>query len=182
LQDILKVEYFLIPFLSDSLIPVYFFAIGGLAIWPKVLIDGYAISKFNSYQKLSFRDANFKAKANMFKLIKSLLLFLALGMPIAWLVFHFSLEKNYPLATLVFLFLSIQSIFVYARRVYLDFIRSEFPQFLGEAFRIEITCYSVSALSIVPIVLALPLQFWIVTSAATGILSLIVMVFLTRKY
>ncbi len=182
LQDILKVEYFIIPFLSNSLIPVYFFAIGGLAIWPKVLIDGYAISKFNDYQKLSFSDANIKAKANMFKLIKSLLFFLVLSMPIIWLALHFSLEKKYPEAMPVFLLLSIQSIFVYARRVYLDFIRSEFPQFLGKASHIEIICFIVSSLSLMPIVLALPLHFWTITSAATGILSLVTLIFLTRKF
>ncbi len=182
LQDILKVEYFLIPFLSDSLIPEYFFAIGGLAIWPKVLIDGYAISKFYDYKKLSFSDANFKAKANMFKIIASLLFFLVLSLPIIWLALHFSLGQKYPLAMTVFLLLSIQSIFIYARRVYLDFIRSEFPQFLGKASRIEMICFTVSSLSLIPIVLALPLEFWSVTSAVTGILSLVTLIYLTRKF
>lgn len=182
LQDILKIEYFLIPFLDNSLIPLYFFAIGGLAIWPKVLIDGYAISKFSGYKNLSFSKASLKAKANMINFASFLVLLLALLMPFIWLLVHSSIEKQYPYAMHVFLFLSIQSIFVYIRRVYLDFIRSEFPQFLPKASRIEITCFTVSSLSLIPIVLTLPLQIWVVTSALTGILSFVTLILLTRKF
>lgn len=176
LSDILRVENYLIPFLKPVNYSANYFVIGGLANWPRVLIDGLSTGYFPSYKSLDFEKARNLALKRVIGTISLASIAIFVVRPYGDGLLQACLGFRYGHVFDLFIAFSLTVLFSSARRMYLDSFRSQGESKSRMASRFEIQSWLISATSLPIVFTNASLGTWANVSAMTSLLSLIYLI------
>lgn len=153
LQEIFRLELFIIPIMKNQLYAASFFIVFGISNWPKLICDSVAITNFQNYKSgMSYLEKSVHIK----RISKQVMLVALTSTLVNTILFRFLLRffpiSYHPVFWSVVPF-TLGATFSASRRLYLDLLRSRGIKTSKYASRIE-------ALSSLPILLAVSTLFF----------------------
>ena len=140
IQEILKIEYLLIPLVKSPLFSASYFAIVGISSWPKAICDSVAISNFNTILKTdTFRKSDHIRRV-LFQI--SIILFSAILINLCVLFEVTTIFPNHYKSNLwAIIPLTLSATFSSSRRLFLDILRVKGEFEAKKATSIEIAAF-----------------------------------------
>jgi hypothetical protein len=178
LNDLIKLENFLIPFFLPVIYSAHYFAIGGLANWPRLIIDSLALSYFHDYKSQSIAAGRKSALRRLCIVLVSTLSILAIMKPIGDEVLESILGPQYASVFNLFYAMSAMTLLSSGRRMYLDSFRAHGDVQSIIASKLETRSWLISLISLPTVFYSDSIIFWAWSSAFTNLVALI---YLIRK-
>ena len=176
LSDLIKFENYLIPLLKPVFYSANFFAVGGLANWPRILIDGLATAYLPEYKKMNLEDAKILAARRVSRIVLVCTILLLISKPFGEYLMNLLLGVRYRSGYDLFIILSLSTLFAGSRRLYLDAFRSHGGRSSIFASKLEFRSWLISLSSIFILLGPFSIYSWAAVSAFTNFVSLLYLI------
>jgi hypothetical protein len=178
LNDLIRLENFLIPLFLPVFYSAHYFAVGGLANWPRLIVDSLALSYFHDYKSQSMAAGRKSALRRLCIVLFSTLSILAMIKPIGDEVLESILGPQYAMVFNLFYAMSAMTLLSSGRRMYLDSFRAHGDVQSMIASKLETRSWLISLISLPTIFYSDSIIFWAWSSVFTNFVALI---YLVRK-
>jgi hypothetical protein len=171
LSDLLRLEQYLVPAIKDNYFSAYYFAVGGLANWPRILIDGFATSYFQSYRNLSLTEARTIALRRARYIILGIIFVATLTLPILGYFSSNLLGSRYSNYLWIYYFMTLTVAFNSGRRLILDYLRIASDQYAKKASNYEALAGSFQLVGLLFLLLDVSLMQWSIVAFFFSLVS-----------
>lgn len=141
IQEILRIEIILLPLLKDTTFVASYFAIIGVATWPKAICDSVAVANFPKLQSLVDPISRGRFLHRISMQIQFLLIISFVLNFFVMLVLRKIYPSEYTSTVWAILPLTISSVLSSSRRLYLDMLRSQHKESAIHATKIELISF-----------------------------------------
>ena len=181
LHDLLKIEQYLIPAFKDVNFSAYYFAVGGLANWPRILIDGFATSFFQSYRNLDMVTARKISLKKSKIVILGTVAFATITLPVFDYFSSYLLGSRYSEYLWIYYFSTLGITLNSGRRLVLDHLRIAGTREAKFATKLELLSGSFQISSVAFLFLDLSLTQWSAISLIFSMFSLLLLILALQR-
>jgi len=178
LSDLIRLENFLIPLFLPTIYSANYFAVGGLANWPRLIIDSVSLSYFHGYKSLSLAAGRRSASKRLGIIFFGTILILTTLQPFGDKILESILGSQYSSAYNLFFALSAMTLLSSGRRMYLDSFRAHGKVQSQIASKLELKSWIISLTSLPSIFYSDSIVFWAWSSVASNSFAVL---YLIRK-